>query len=553
MRTAIATHELLPKGLDLQTLRIETGRVSICVSSGTRRSVCPLCGRGSSRVHSRYARTVSDLPWHGISVELEVLARRFFCDEASCERKIFCERLPEVAARARKTVRLEEALLAIALELGGRAGARLALELGIVAARDALLRRIKGAPLPEVGKVRVLGVDDFAFKKGNAYGTILVDLERHKVVDLLPECSQESLANWLRQHPGVEVATRDRSRIYREGIAKGAPQAAQVADRWHLLHGLALGLEEFLLRKRPALGRAAALGTSGEEERLPGSIDEGDVSTLPVRLGRPYGSVEGPAHKRHERLVERWKDIRRLHLAGASVKDIAEWVGTSQSTVYRFRELAEPPPRPGYKRRASVLDPYLPYLLGRWNEGCRSAKRLHQEIREMGYRHSVDTVNRLLSSFRHTEGQGKKLPLAPRAKRGSMAGATPTAKNVAALFMRREEMLSEEQKEYLRRLCASDRALADARRLTQDFAGMVRNVEGDKLDGWLAEAKASEAHAMKKFAVSLEKDLSAVRAGLTERWSNGPVEGLVNKLKLVKRQGYGRAGFGLLRARVLAA
>ncbi len=553
MRTAIATHELLPKGLDLQTLRIETGRVSICVSSGTRRSVCPLCGRGSSRVHSRYARTVSDLPWHGISVELEVLARRFFCDEASCERKIFCERLPEVAARARKTVRLEEALLAIALELGGRAGARLALELGIVAARDALLRRIKGAPLPEVGKVRVLGVDDFAFKKGNAYGTILVDLERHKVVDLLPECSQESLANWLRQHPGVEVATRDRSRIYREGIAKGAPQAAQVADRWHLLHGLALGLEEFLLRKRPALGRAAALGTSGEEERLPGSIDEGDVSTLPVRLGRPYGSVEGPAHKRHERLVERWKDIRRLHLAGASVKDIAEWVGTSQSTVYRFRELAEPPPRPGYKRRASVLDPYLPYLLGRWNEGCRSAKRLHQEIREMGYRHSVDTVNRLLSSFRHTEGQGKKLPLAPRAKRGSMAGATPTAKNVAALFMRREEMLSEEQKEYLQRLCASDRALADARRLTQDFAGMVRNVEGDKLDGWLAEAKASEAHAMKKFAVSLEKDLSAVRAGLTERWSNGPVEGLVNKLKLVKRQGYGRAGFGLLRARVLAA
>jgi transposase len=553
MRTAIATHELLPKGLEVQTLRIETGRVSIRVSSGTRRSVCPLCGRGSSRVHSRYARTVSDLPWHGISVELEVLARRFFCDEASCERKIFCERLPEVAARARKTVRLEEALLAIALELGGRAGARLALELGIVAARDALLRRIKGAPLPEVGKVRVLGVDDFAFKKGNAYGTILVDLERHKVVDLLPECSQESLANWLRQHPGVEVATRDRSRIYREGIAKGAPQAAQVADRWHLLHGLALGLEEFLLRKRPALGRAAALGTSGEEERLPGSIDEGDVSTLPVRLGRPYGSVEGPAHKRHERLVERWKDIRRLHLAGASVKDIAEWVGTSQSTVYRFRELAEPPPRPGYKRRASVLDPYLPYLLGRWNEGCRSAKRLHQEIREMGYRHSVDTVNRLLSSFRHTEGQGKKLPLAPRAKRGSMAGATPTAKNVAALFMRREEMLSEEQKEYLQRLCASDRALADARRLTQDFAGMVRNVEGDKLDGWLAEAKASEAHAMKKFAVSLEKDLSAVRAGLTERWSNGPVEGLVNKLKLVKRQGYGRAGFGLLRARVLAA
>ena len=249
-----------------------------------------------------------------------------------------------------------------------------------------------------------------------------------------------------------------------------------------------------------------------------------------------------------------WKDVRRLHLAGASTKDIAEWVGTSQSTVYRYRERTEPPPRPRYRRRASVLDPYLPYLLGRWNEGCRrSAKRLHQEIREMGYRHSVDTVNRLLSSFRYTEQQGEKLPLALRAKRGSIAGASPTAKNVASLFMRREEMLNEEQKEYLGRLCSSDPALADARRLTRDFAVMVRGLEGEKLDEWLGEAEASEARVMQNFATGLNRDLPAVRACLTEPWSNGPVEGFVNKLKLLKRQGYGRARFGLLRARVLAA
>src|SRR5215213_7141922 len=156
MRTTIATHELLPKGLDLRSLRIETGRVSICVSSGTRRSVCPLCGRGSSRVHSRYSRAVSDLPWHGISVELEVRARRFFCDEGSCERRIFCERLPDVAAHARKTRRLEGALLAIVLELGGRAGARLANELGLLASRDALLSRAKRAvPANAAGEVRV--------------------------------------------------------------------------------------------------------------------------------------------------------------------------------------------------------------------------------------------------------------------------------------------------------------------------------------------------------------------------------------------------------------
>ena len=199
MRTVVASHDLLPKGLELESLSVETGRVSISVSSGAEGCFCPVCGRYSSRMHSRYLRTVSDLPWHGIRVTFKVSARRFFCGETSCERKIFCERLPDVAARARKTSRLEEALLAIALELGGRAGARLALELGIVAARDTLLRRIKGAPLPEVGKVRVLGVDDFAFKKGGTYGTILVDLELHKVVDLLPERSRGEPRGLVRE------------------------------------------------------------------------------------------------------------------------------------------------------------------------------------------------------------------------------------------------------------------------------------------------------------------------------------------------------------------
>ena len=162
-------------------------------------------------------------------------------------------------------------------------------------------------------------------------------------------------------------------------------------------------------------------------------------------------------------------------------------------------------------------------------------------------------MNRLLSSFRYTEGRVKEPSHVPRAKRGTIAGASPTAKNVAALFMRKDEMLNEEQEGYLGRLCTSDAALADARRLTQDFTRMVRDLAGEKLDGWLAEAAGCEASVMKKFAAGLKKDLSAVRVGLTEEWSNGPVEGFVTKLKLLKRQGYGRANFDLLRARVLAA
>ncbi len=191
-------------------------------------------------------------------------------------------------------------------------------------------------------------------------------------------------------------------------------------------------------------------------------------------------------------------------------------------------------------------------LVARWNEGCHSAKRLYQEIRGQGYSHSIDTVNRVLSNFRYTEEQGKKLR-APRAKKGSIAGASPSAKNVAALLMRREEKLNKEQKEYLGRLCASDGTLVDARRLTQRFAKMVRGLEGEKLDGWLEEAESSEAQVIRKFAAGLEKDLKAVRAGLTESWSTGPVEGFIHKLKLIKHQGYGRANLDLLRARALAA
>jgi len=552
MRTVIASHELLPRGLKLESLSIETGRVSISVGSDSTRSPCPVCGHRSARAHSRYLRTVSDLPWHGISVTLKIHARRFFCDDLSCKRRIFCERLPEIRPRARKTFRLEEALLAIALELGGRAGARLALELGIVAARDTFLRRIKAAPLPEVGKVRVLGVDDFAFKKGSTYGTILVDLELHKVVDLLPERSQESLVAWFESHPAtqVEVATRDRSNIYREGLNKGVPDATHVADRWHLLHNLTLTLEEYLLQQRPVLHRAAAPEAAPEEK------DDADFASGPIMPNRPRThdrKIEEAARKRHERLVEQWRNIRRLYLAGADLRHICRRLGISARTVYRYKDLEEPPPRPAYKRKASVLDPYVPYLVRRWNEGCHNGKRLYREIRERGYANSEEICARFTAQLRRAEARGKPASSVPRARRGSVAGLSPTAKNVAALFMRRDEKLNDEQKEYLGRLCDADASLADARRLTQDFAKMVRDLEGEKLDEWLEEAEARGAPAMRRFAAGLRKDLAAVRAGLTETWSNGPVEGFVNKLKLLKRQGYGRSGFDLLRARMLAA
>ena len=526
-----ADQDLIPRGLRTEHLSIEPGRVEVRVAPVAPSSACPLCGRPSWRVHSRYSRKIADLPWHGTPVVFRAGARRFSCDEPSCERRIFCERLPEVAARARKTGRLEEALLAIVLELGGRAGARLAAELGLVVGRDALLRRAKSAPLRGGGAVKILGVDDLAFRSGARYGTILVDLERRRVVDLLPERSQESLVARLGRHPGVEAAARDRSNIYREALAKGAPGATQVADRWHLLHNLTLTLEEFLLQKGPTLREAASPEAEPEDKR------DGSFASGPVMPNRPRNrdrKMEEAARKRHERPVRQWEDIRRLYLAGADLRHVCRELGVSARTVYRYKHLTEPPPRRTHGRRESVLDPYVPYLLERWGEGCRNGKRLYREIRERGYENSEETCARFVAQIRYAEARGKPPSSVPRARRGSIAGSSPTSKDVAALLMRRDEKLSEEQKAYLGRLRDADPTLADAPRLTRDFAKVARDLEGEKLGGWLRKAGESDAPAMRNFAAGLRKDLAAVRAGLTEGWSNGPVEGFVHKLKSLK-------------------
>ena len=542
----------IPQELRVDELSFDGDLVTIHASTGEAVAECPLCEQTSRRPHGCYERTLADLPWCGTPVRMRVRVRKFFCDEPTCERKIFAERLENVAGvHARGTDHQREALGWIAFALGGEAGARLARELGLLVSPDTLLNRIRGASRADGAEgVRVLGVDDFGFRRGNTPGTILVDLERRRIVDLFEGHSAGSIARWLRQHPGVEVVGRDRSPVCREGINDGAPEARHVADRWHLLQNLAQVLEEFLLHKRLTLREAIPGAEAAELGKDAISVPDPRDSNRP---GSWHARKEEAAGKRHERLVEQWRDIRRLHLAGANVRFISRKLGIGARTVHRYKDLREPPPRQTYTTRASVLDPHVPHLLIRWEEGCRDGKRLLREIREQGYSNSEKTFIRFTRELRIVEAAGRPPSSVPRAKKGSVAGLSPTAKNVAALFMRREEKLSGEQKEYLGRLCEADGALSDARRLSQEFAKMVGGLEGEKLDGSPEEAEACGAPAMRNLATGIRKDLPAVRAGLTETWSNGPVEGFVNKLKLVKRQGYGRAGFELLRPRMLAA
>jgi len=239
-----------PEAIRLDCIHPSLETITLVVQTAAARPMCPRCQRRSSRAHSRCVRRVADLPWHGVSVKLELHMRRFRCQNSLCTQRIFCERLPRVVAHyARKTVRLNAALELIGFAVGGEAGARLARELGLTVSPDTLLRRLRQASQKESTTPSVIGVDDFAFRRGRRYGTLLVDLERRLPIDLLPDREASTLSAWLSAHPGIKIVTRDRSKTYACGITEGNSSTAQVADRWHLLKNLREALEKLLKRQ----------------------------------------------------------------------------------------------------------------------------------------------------------------------------------------------------------------------------------------------------------------------------------------------------------------
>jgi transposase len=550
---------LIPPSLHVAALLLGEDGVTIRAFSEAADVHCPICGEPTERVHSRYTRTLADLPWARFAVRFHLQVRRFFCDNPACPRSIFAERLAGIAETfAHRTARQRDSLTRIAVANGGEEGARLAGALGYPVSPDTLLRLIRRCPEDDLPTPTVLGVDDWAIHRGLTYGTILVDLERHHPFDVLPDRSSESLAAWLQAHPGVAVIARDRGGAYAEGAADGAPDAIQVADRWHLVDNLADALEAFFRGRGPCLTAAAA----ALRERAQRKEGETVGDPAPPPAGAVYqGKRRHPQPERwRERQAEaaaagvarrraKYDQARALHAAGASVAQIARTVGVSRMTVYKY--LCDGPPqrkRHSVHGRQRVLEPYEPYLLKRWEEGCRMATVLWREIRAQGFAYSITNVQRFVAELRR-EGP----PSAGRPRTALTKPHGPPPRLVAAIVLRRPEKRAEEQRAYLKLLMVEEPEIAAAVELAEDFLVMLRRREGERLAAWLDRAAASGIGDLERFVAKLRTDLAAVQAGLTLRYSNGQTEGHVNRLKLVKRQGYGRAKIDLLRQRVLWA
>jgi transposase len=510
-------------------------------------AACPRCGAMSGRVHSRYRRRVAGLPWHGVAARLELHARKFFCVGLDCPQRVFTERLPRVVApHARRTRRLNEALTLLAFALGGEAGARAASGLGMAAGADTLLARIRGAAPPERPTPSVLGVDDWAKRRGQHYGTILVDLERRRPVELLPDREAATLAAWLRTQPGVEVISRDRGGAYAEGAREGAPTAVQVADRWHLLKNLSEALERLLTRKHHLVAQAAR-----------GVTVEPAPHITPAARERERSPVAAPAPTRAEReRVERrarhlacYAEATQMRQHGAKLREVAQRVGVSTRTLRRWALRGSYPEPADYKRR-SILDPFLPYLARRWSEGCHNALGLWRELRAQGFRGSEEIVRYHLSRRR------AQLPVESRYSRGVRAPrpqplAPPSPRRAGWMLLRAEEEPKVEHRAFIEGLHELCPEVEMAGRLAREFSRMVKGRCAGALAGWLDEAESSGVAEFEGFAAGLRRDGEAVMAALSSEWSNGQTEGQINRLKTIKRQMYGRANFDPLRARVL--
>ena len=539
---AVSMTDFFPMpGCRLERITTEASNLLHIAAHGTRPGGrCPDCGRASRAVHSRYRRRPADLPSLGRKVRVGLRVRRFYCRNTACARRTFAERLPDlVKPHARRTCRLAEAQGRVGAALGGEAGARLLRRLAMPASADTVLRLIRRLPLPEQDVPRVVGMDDWALCRGRTYGTIMVDMERRRVADLLPDRTAATVAEWLRQRPGIEVVARDRSTEYARATAIGAPKAVQVADRWHLLANMRQAIERWLHTTHARLRRLPVPPAGEGATSIPPGREHAFRRNGPERAARAESRARWQA---------RYDEVRRRHLGGEPLMAIARAMGLARATVRKFAHAESFPARLPHGPGPSILDPYLPYLERRLAEGCENGLALWRELRSMGFPGGNKQVLCWLAERRTVPAKVGR-PRSQDLDDTQIAAARdkepplPAPRQLAWLLVQPVTALGAADTAAVSRVERDSEAKA-VTGLARRFTALVRacGVRGrregralaeptGKLNAWLADARACSVPAIETFAAGLEVDGAAVRAALTEPWSNGQAEGQVNRLR----------------------
>ena len=519
----------------IHKITVEHDQIHIAVTSTQKQACCPACNGQSTSQHSTYSRHPNDLPWALVPVVLHIAVKRFFCQNPACPKKTFAERFPNLVDwYQRRTIRVQEKQQQLSTNTSARAAEVLLKNHQLGLSNTSINRLLRCLPDPQSAPVRVLGVDDWAKRKGQRYGTILIDLETSQVIDLLDDRKADTLAKWLQTHPEIEIVSRDRSPTYAEAITRGAPSAVQVADRWHLLHNLSDTVYLLLQQEAKTIHNHFA-------------VPQKSVPSIP---GNPSSATEKPLTRAEQRRKERMAQAETLRQKGWSQKAIAHHLHLHPKTVRRYRN--DPSPRLERTRKQHFLDAYQPYLLQRWNEGCHNAAQLYREIQPQGFRGHLTIVRDFVQTLRAASG----LPARVQKTNGDHklpADIVPTPPSLRTLtwwILKRPEDRVENDEQLLARVCEGQPKLIETLELARGFASLVRQHQEDQLTPWLERAGHSNYVLWRNFAEGLKQDEKAVRAALRFSWSNGKTEGHVNRLKYVKRLMYGRANDDLLRKRV---
>ena len=540
---------LLPADAGVRITDVVVGPAVVEVQLATtgEAAPCPRCGSDSATVHGRYRRILRDRPCLGLPVRLLVTARKFVCRRTDCPRRVFCERLPELTApHAHTTGELADGHRHIGLALGGEAGARLAAELGLPTSPDTILRRVKDTPEEPTPRPRYVGIDDWATRKGHTYGTIVIDLERGTVIDLLPGRDGEALTAWLAANPQVEVITRDRWPAYIQAATTSAPQAKQVADRFHLLMNVREAVEKVLSRVTSDIRAANTAANAPAIDPTVTPLAETPTAPTPEADAKPPTATEQRRAGKRQAREERFRRVKELTAEGLSVRPIARRLRMSRGAVLRYQRRETCPDWQPGRRNTTAVDPFAAFIAEWVAAGNRNSADLFRELKGKGFTGGYDAARRYLNRLIGSTGRpgrrdtnapvtpAERTPPSARKLSFRVANPKPDSHSAQVLATLRE------------RYPAVHAALATA----EELMAMIRKKKATTLADWLAKAVALGDRDLGNLASSLRSDEVAIQAALTEAWNNGPVEGQVNRLKVIKRQMYGRAGMKLLRARV---